>query len=128
MLLKERCGLLLQIQIQIPHEHILTKAYKVLGRKTTTNLSILRRLAPMWQQSGTLLFCSCHGIAGFLVDGLQIWIWRHFLEVLPDITLISFSKKNESSLLQRNFNIEYSCHTVTNIKHGRRLSLQLMTN
>ena len=26
------------------------------------------RLAPMWQQSGTLLFCSCHGIAGFLVD------------------------------------------------------------
>ena len=37
------------------------------------------RLAPMWQQSGTLLFCSCHGIAGFLVDELQIWIWRHFL-------------------------------------------------
>ena len=30
------------------------------------------RLAPMWQQSGTLLFCSCHGIAGFLVDKLQI--------------------------------------------------------
>ena len=29
-------------------------------------------LAPMWQQSGTLLFCSCHGIAGFLVDELQI--------------------------------------------------------
>ena len=26
------------------------------------------------------------------------------------------------------FNIEYSCHTITNIKHGRRLSLQLMTN
>ena len=26
----------------------------------------------MWQQSGTLLFCSCHGIAGFLVDELQI--------------------------------------------------------
>ena len=25
-------------------------------------------------------------------------------------------------------NIEYSCHTITNIKHGRRLSLQLMTN
>ena len=24
------------------------------------------------QQSGTLLFCSCHGIAGFLVDELQI--------------------------------------------------------
>ena len=30
------------------------------------------RLAPMWQQSGTLLFCSCHGIAGFFVDELQI--------------------------------------------------------
>ena len=34
------------------------------------------RLAPMWQQSGTLLFCmelpDCHGIAGFLVDELQI--------------------------------------------------------
>ena len=26
------------------------------------------------------------------------------------------------------FNIEYSCHTITNIIHGRRLSLQLMTN
>ena len=26
------------------------------------------------------------------------------------------------------FNIEYSCHTISNIKHGRRLSLQLMTN
>ena len=24
--------------------------------------------------------------------------------------------------------IEYSCHTITNIKHGRRLSLQLMIN
>ena len=32
----------------------------------------LNRLAPMWQQTGTLLFCSCHGIAGFLVDELQI--------------------------------------------------------
>ena len=26
------------------------------------------------------------------------------------------------------FNIEYSCHTIANIIHGRRLSLQLMTN
>ena len=34
--------------------------------------SVYIRLAPMWQQSGTLLFCSCHGIAGFLVDELQI--------------------------------------------------------
>ena len=30
------------------------------------------RLAPMWQQSGTLLFCSCHGIAGLLVDEFKI--------------------------------------------------------
>ena len=37
------------------------------------NMSGLR-LAPMWQQSGTLLFCSCHGIAVFLVDELQIWV------------------------------------------------------
>ena len=34
--------------------------------------TLIIRLAPMWQQSGTLLFCSCHGIAGFLVDELQI--------------------------------------------------------
>ena len=26
------------------------------------------------------------------------------------------------------FNIEYSCHTIANIIHGWRLSLQLMTN
>ena len=47
----------------------------------------------MWQQSGSLLFCRCHGIAGFLVDELQIWVWRHFLEVLPDMTLIFIFKK-----------------------------------
>ena len=35
-------------------------------------LHVSPRLAPMWQQSGTLLFCSCHGIAGFFVDELQI--------------------------------------------------------
>ena len=94
-----------------------------------TNYFILKvRLAPMWQQSGTLLFCSCHGIAGFLVDELQIRIWRHFLEVLPEMTLSFFFKKNESSLLKMRFNIEYSCHTITNIKHDWRLSLQLMTN
>ena len=86
------------------------------------------RLAPMWQQSGTLLFCSCHGIAEFLVDELQIWIWRHILEVLPEMTLTFLKKKSESSLLKMSFNIEYSCHTITNIKQGRRLSLQLMTN
>ena len=36
------------------------------------NVYYSTRLAPMWQQSGTLLFCSCHGIAEFLVDELQI--------------------------------------------------------
>ena len=30
------------------------------------------RRVPMWQQSGTLQFCSCHGIAGFLVHELEI--------------------------------------------------------
>ena len=76
------------------------------------------RLAPMWQQSGTLLFDSCYGIAGFLVDELQIWIWRYVpLEVLPK-TLIFFFNKNESFLLEMRSNIEYSCHTVTNIIHG----------
>ena len=33
---------------------------------------VSHRLALMWQQSGILLFCSCHGIAGFLVVELQI--------------------------------------------------------
>ena len=32
----------------------------------------LDRRVPMWQQSGTLLFGSCHGIARFLVDESQI--------------------------------------------------------
>ena len=37
---------------------------------------------------------------------------------------------NDSPDYQLNmcFNIEYSCHTITNIIHGRQLSLQLMTN
>ena len=51
---------------------------------------VVHRLAPMWQQSATLLFCSCHRIAEFLVDELQIWIWRHILEVLPEMTLTFF--------------------------------------
>ena len=81
----------------------------------------------MWQQSGSLLCCSCHGIAGFLVDELQICVWRDFLEVLPDMTLIFIFKKKYIifTLLNMSFNIEYSCHTITNIIHGRRLSLQL---
>ena len=44
------------------------------------------------------------------------------------MTLIFLPIKNESSLLKMSFNIKYSCHTITNIKHGRQLSLQLMTN
>ena len=38
----------------------------------TQILNFKARRAPMWQQSGTLQFCSCHGIAGFLVDELEI--------------------------------------------------------
>ena len=53
---------------------------------------LLARLAPMWQQSGTLLFCSCHGVAGFLVAELQIRIWRYFLEVHPEMTLLFFKE------------------------------------
>ena len=36
------------------------------------NQGMVPRRTPMWQQSGTLQFCSCHGIAGFLVDELEI--------------------------------------------------------
>ena len=75
------------------------------------------RLAPMWQQSGTLLFCSCHGIAEFLVDELQICIWRHILEVLLEMTLTFFKKKSESSLLKMSFNIEYSSFMSYNYQH-----------
>ena len=42
------------------------------GNQTLAYCRGIFRLAPMWQQFGTLLFCSCHGIAGFLVDELQI--------------------------------------------------------
>ena len=70
---------------------LLRKYYNYLNN---IDMVLLRtRLVPMWQQSGTLIFCSCHGIAGFLVDELQIWIWRHFLEVLSDMTLIFIFKK-----------------------------------
>ena len=56
-------------------------------------LCLINRQGYLFQQSGNLIFCSCHGIAGFLVDELQIWIWRHFLEVLSDMTLIFIFKK-----------------------------------
>ena len=113
----------------------------------------------MWQQSGTLLFDSCHGIAGFLVDELQIWIWRHFLEVLPKgqdanfffkKELIIFVKDEIKHRIFMSYNqarVQWKKKkrlsdfgppppyefldtrlTITNIKHGRRLSLQLMTN
>ena len=45
-----------------------------------------------------------------------------------DIVICKDSTDYLSSLLNMCFNIEYSCHTITNIIHGRRLSLQLMTN
>ena len=32
-----------------------------------------------------------------------------------------------TSLLKMSLDVEYSCHTITNIKHAWRLSLQLMT-
>ena len=37
---------------------IFTNSTAHVQRKET---GIQSRLAPMWQQSGTLLFCSCHG-------------------------------------------------------------------
>ena len=50
----------------------LEKTWKTPGILVNLRSTDPVRLAPMWQQSGTLLFCSCHGIAGFLVDELQI--------------------------------------------------------
>ena len=44
------------------------------------------------------------------------------------MTLIFILKKEYIIFVKYVFNIEYSCHTITNIIHGRRLSLQLMTN
>ena len=38
------------------------------------------------------------------------------------------STRHELCLLKMRSNIKYSCPTITNIKHGWRLSLQLMTN
>ena len=60
---------------------LIAKLYSDINMHAYTNFTsydkklfiyIQGRLALMWQQSGTLLFCSCHGIAGFLVDALQI--------------------------------------------------------
>ena len=50
------------------------KDFCIVIRKWPTFLPSIKmpRLALMWQQSGTLLLCSCHGIAGFIVDELQI--------------------------------------------------------
>ena len=55
-----------EVELEIKEYEIVTNFYNC------ENDSYYARLAPMWQQSGTLLFCSCHGIAGFLVDELQI--------------------------------------------------------
>ena len=59
------------------HIHSLLRKITKLPEGSNINEKLLKtykffRLAPMWQQSGTLLFCSCHGITGFLVDELQI--------------------------------------------------------
>ena len=80
---------------------------------------MLYRLAPMWQQSGTLLFGSCHEIAGFFVVELQISIWCHFLEVHLKKPLHFFQKRmNHLCLnLKMRSNIEYSCHTNYNDQH-----------
>ena len=51
-----------------------------------------------------------------------------FLRCSPRKRKFFLAKKNESSFLKTRSNIKYSCHTITNIEHGRRLSLQLMTN
>ena len=81
----------------------------------------------MWQQSGTLLLA----VVMELPDSLWMNCKSEFgviLEVLLKKTLTFFSQKNESSLLKMRSNIKYSCHTITNIKHGWQLSLQLMTD
>ena len=49
-----------------------TGADKLLSTQSRLAPIIIISSRPMWQQSGTLLFCSCHGIAVFLVDELQI--------------------------------------------------------
>ena len=82
-------------RIQISFQHGVSNHLLLAVNHYSLNMS---RLAPMWQQPGTLLFCSCHGIAGFLVDELQILIWRHILEVLPEITLTFFKKKRVNHL------------------------------
>ena len=53
------------------HFDYVLHGHKLEHVQTAKYLGVTRR-APMWQQSGTLQFCSCHGIAGFLVDELEI--------------------------------------------------------
>ena len=48
--------------------------------------------------------------------------------VFSIVTIVTIYSIMNPKELKMSFNIEYSCHTITNIKHGRRLSLQLMTN
>ena len=47
------------------------------------------------------------GIARFLGDELQIWIWNPILEMLP---------------------MGHLCDIINNIKHSRQMSLKLMTS
>ena len=57
--------MLLVVQLGSFNSHVIFKCF-------LSESPVSTRLASMWQQSGTLLFCSCHGISGFLVDELQI--------------------------------------------------------
>ena len=50
--------------------HILLK--NVIQHRNFEIYYIFNRRVPMWPQSGTLLFGSCHGIARFLVDDSEI--------------------------------------------------------
>ena len=67
------CNIMRVSRSRKPLQHFYSLGSEILQEVSDAKyLGIQIRLAPMWQQSGTLLFCSCHGIAGFLVDELQI--------------------------------------------------------
>ena len=70
----KKCNIMRVSRSRKPLQHFYSLGNEILQEVSDAKyLGIqIDRLAPMWQQSGTLLFCSCHGIAGFLVDELQI--------------------------------------------------------
>ena len=69
----KKCNIMRVSRSRKPLQHFYSLGNEIL-QEVSDAIYILAysRLAPMWQQSGTLPFCSCHGIAGFLVDELQI--------------------------------------------------------